>query len=152
MIAVTLIEVPAWGNTTLIEALWTLSGAISATVIFPNLLKVIAGYKIAWDAKTERIGRRIAWGYVRRELLRLSGALTIVGLGIYTDIQAPLMPGPSFITPTGIVLTVALFWLSAECGIQSVMDHRQRKAIHKALEQFDETEKAILKGELENGK
>lgn len=128
LMGTTLIEVPSWGSVSLIEALWTLSGVVMIVVSAWALPVVVEDYVITKRVPGYYSDARalIARGHVRREVIRLAqgGIVTVVGLfAIFTD---PARPGPTLITPLGIVLTAGLIALALLTAFQSVLDRRQR--------------------------
>ena len=128
-----LIEVPQWGNVTLIEAVWLCSGLLAFTLAILRL-------PLLWrDARAARRVREkdlyvLARGYLRRELVRIWQALTIIIIGFYASVQPPAIPGPARISVTGLILTGGLLALGLLVALQSFLDWRDRAEVKRILE------------------
>lgn len=121
----TIIEIPQWGRVTLIEALWLLSGLMA-------LCFAVLRIRPLWDdyQSSKRVGEEdlcvIAFGYLRREALRVATALCITYVGVWVCLTKSIVPGPARISLSGLFLTIALFIISLIVSIQSIMDWRNR--------------------------
>lgn len=77
--------------------------------------------------------REIAWGYLRREIVRLASGLAILGVGGYAAVMPNAIPGPSFITPIGIVITFVFFFIAYTSAIQSLWDWKMRHTVQRLI-------------------
>lgn len=132
MLATTLIEVPQWGNATLIELIWLMSGVFAmlfTAAHFPPLLKDYKTSKIT----NNRVVILMAQDYFRREVLRcLEGSLIVI-VGGYASLTKPLVPGPAFITIVGLVITIVFLLFGTFVSIQSAWDWHSRTEIKHLL-------------------
>lgn len=139
MVAEAVWTVPAWGDASLIELLWTATGLLTILVTGFYLAQVLRSFAgvVQLAAETQpAVGVQVlvvlAWGYVRRELLRFTTGSLIFGVGVLA-IATPSPTGRSFVTPTGLVLTAALFLIALLTSAQSVLDGKQRRQAEKLL-------------------
>jgi hypothetical protein len=120
-----LIEIPEWGRVSLVEVLWLASGIMALTFATLRLKPLWIDYQI-----TKRLDHEdlciISFGYLRREVLRIVSALSIVVVGVYTCATNSAVPGPSRISVTGLVITASLFIISLAVSAQSILDWRDR--------------------------
>lgn len=131
--------VPAWGDASLIELLWTATGLLTILVTGWALVQVLRAFAAVVRLSSEaepavevRVLVLLAWGYVRRELLRVTTGLLILGVGVLASLT-PSPGGRNFVTPTGLVLTAALFLIAFLTSAQSVLDAKQRRQAEKLL-------------------
>lgn len=121
----TLIEIPRWKTVTLVEALWLASGIMAMTFASLRLKPLWYDYQIS-----KRLGQDdlciIAFGYLRREALRVATALSIIGTGIWTCTTDSARPGPAVTSISGLFLTASLLSISLIVSVQSVMDWNDR--------------------------
>lgn len=137
----TLIEIPSWGNITLIETIWVLSGVITVAFCGSHLRPLWHDYQLAKEIPDRPILRIVTWSYVRREIIRLLQGLAIIGLGIYTFTEGPVVPGPAVVTYVGLVLTAVLVMLNLTTSLQSWWDFHTRAQAKRYLlgeESFEE--------------
>lgn len=132
MLTTTLIEIPSWGNVTLIEAIWLASGLIALSVTAVHLGPLYEDY-IAAKISGRAILGKVAWGYVRRELIRMAQGICLVTIGAYAAIEPPSRPGPTVVSLVGLVLTAVLFILSFLVSLQSVFDWRTREEVQRLI-------------------
>ncbi len=135
----TLIEVPSWGTVTLVEALWTLAGVLMVAVSLWALPRVVGDYTLTRRVPGHYSLARtlLARGHVRREALRLVQGIIVVTIGAYATLATPPQPGPSYISPVGIVLTAGLILLAAITAVQSILDRRQRDQAERLIVSAD---------------
>lgn len=125
----TIIRIPEWGPVTLIEALWTATGVGCLAVCLPSLRQAYRDWRAA--GRRDEIVRILAFGYLRRELFRVGQGCFILAVGVVADYQTS--PGPSVITPVGLVLTGCLFGIGVFVGLTSYFDRRQRTHVAALL-------------------
>jgi hypothetical protein len=125
-------SVPSWGNATLIELLWATAGLLVSSITFAYLIQVLRAFSgvITLAVREEpsvqiEVLVLLAWGYVRREALRLATGLLILSVGILASLT-PTPGGIALVSVTGLVLTSALFGIAFSVALQSVLDGRQR--------------------------
>ncbi len=128
----TLIEVPAWGTMTLIEAVWLASGLLALIVTGRHLFPLYDDWRVA-KSTGRPVLEKVAWAYVRREIIRMAQGLCLVTVGAYAALQEQAIPGPAVVTITGLVLTVILLILALLISLQSVMDWRTRGEVQDLL-------------------
>lgn len=143
MIAVTLIEIPSWGNVTLIEAMWLISGLVVLTVSSAYLRPLSLDWMAAAASRRDVL-RVVAAGNLRREVLRLAQGLAIAGIGIYVATQPTAVPGPAVTTVTGLVLTGALIAIALLVAGGSISDWHARGEVRGYIKHDAPTENAIL--------
>lgn len=143
-LSTTIIEIPGWGDVSIIEAIWDFIGAASAAIILYSLYPVYVDWRNA-----SGILRPIAGGYFRREVIRLVQAIAVLGIGIYASLTPPAFHNHDYTTPTGIVLTFALFVIGVGIGLQSFLDKRLRSHLLGYLESQDEIQQVDLDGSIE---
>lgn len=132
-------HVPHWGNATLIELLWTTAGLLVTAITLAYLVQVLRAFNgvitIAVQEKPSvavEVLVLLAWGYVRREALRFSTGLLILGVGVLASLS-PTPGGVTLVSVTGLVLTAALFGIALLVALQSVLDGRQRRRAEEIL-------------------
>lgn len=125
-------EIPSWGSITLIELIWILIGVVQCAFCLLHMRALTEDWMVA-TRQDRPVLREIAWGYLRREIMRFLSGLAIVGLGIYTALEPNPLPGPAFITPTGIFISVILFFIAFTSAIQSVLDWRTRHLVQQLI-------------------
>lgn len=115
------------------ELIWTLSGFVVVILTLTNLIQVskqMALTPFAHDG--ERLIYLIAWGYVRREVIRLAQALGVLVIGLVAMVQdSPA--GVNKTTILGLILTTVLFLICLGIGLQSQLDRNQRQDIEDIL-------------------
>ena len=120
-----LIEIPSWGRVTLIEVLWLASGIMALAFATLRIQPLWIDYQI-----TKRLGKQdlciIAFGYLRREILRIVTASSITFIGIYVCVTSPMIPGPARVSITGLIITACLFLISLIVSLNSILDWRDR--------------------------
>lgn len=132
-LALTLIEIPQVGSATAIEIIWTVAGIIVFILSVWNLIGVLNDLVAASYATAQGehgvIILMLAWGYTRRELIRVFQCIIIIVIGLL----ACLTPSPALvatrITIVGLILTIGLVLISLLIGLQSFLDLRQRQHI-----------------------
>lgn len=133
MTAATLIQIPAWGNANLVELIWLGSGLVTILYTASHL------GELARDLKAARTSRRVglsqvAWGYLRREIIRVVQGVCISVIGVYAVSQPPAIPKlGDFVTPAGLILTGVLFAQGLLVSGQSFLDWRTRRSIQESL-------------------
>jgi hypothetical protein len=137
-------SVPSWGNATLIELLWTTAGLLVTAITLTYLIQVLRAFNgvitIAVHEKPSvavEVLVLLAWGYVRREALRLATGLLILSVGILASLT-PTPGGRALVSVTGLVLTAALFGIACSVALQSVLDGRQRRRAEEILRRSTE--------------
>jgi hypothetical protein len=127
-----LIEIPSWSNATLVELIWLFSGILAFTIASMRLVPLVRDLNLA-----KLIGEDdlcvIARGYLRRETVRMAQASCIIGIGIYSSITAPGVPGPARTTVVGLVITAALILISLLVAFQSYLDWSDRKEVQRII-------------------
>lgn len=126
--SVTLIEIPQWGTWNLIEIIWFASGVIALLFSGIRMRPLWWDVRDAWHANEKDLFI-LARGYLRRELVRIAQALCVVGIGLYTGFDEPLVPGPAKVTITALVITGALILISLLISVQSALDWRNRQEV-----------------------
>ncbi len=129
----TLIEIPQWGNTNLVEALWLLSGLVAFGCAGLRLHPLVIDYHLASASGANDL-HVIARGYMRREVIRLVQATFVIAIGAYAAHEPSVIPGPAKVSITGLILTVALISISFLVALQSVFDWRDREEVKRLLE------------------
>jgi hypothetical protein len=133
----TLIDVPHWGNATLMEVLWLISGAVAA---YFTLLNVVDSWKDQRLLVAIRADRSVhdrhyrmielsAQGRLSSQLSRMAIALLIVATGL-VGIATP-NPVHGKTSLTGLTVTVALVAISALTATRSFLDLRQRNQLYR---------------------
>jgi hypothetical protein len=130
-------RVPEWGNVTVIEAGWTLIGLIGVIVTTLALLRIKGdGLALALEPDGHPERRRAAelvWrSHLRREALRMVQNLMIVGVGVWSMTQAPVVR-PAVATVTTLIITGTFMVMVGITVIQSVQDGRARREITDIL-------------------
>jgi hypothetical protein len=125
-----LIEIPSWGSANLLEIVWLASGVLALFIAGLRIRPLIRDFRIAL-ATRERDLYVIARGYFRREVIRLSQAVAIISIGVYTAQEPQLLPGPARTSITGLVLTAVLLVISLLVSLQSVLDWRDREEVRR---------------------
>ena len=120
-----LIDIPSWGRVTLIEILWLASGLMALTFASLRVKPLWVDYTITKHLDQQDLCI-IAYGYLRREVLRIITASSITFIGIYVCVTTPVTPGPARVTVTGLILTACLFVISLIVSLNSVLDWRDR--------------------------
>lgn len=128
-----IIEIPSWGTLTLIEAIWLWSGLLALTFAGLRMSPLLDDYRLAGKT-SERDLSVIARGYLRRELIRVAQACTIIAIGVYTALEPSSVPGPARTSVVGLVITAALILLSLLVSLQSYLDWRDREEVKWILE------------------
>jgi hypothetical protein len=132
MIAATIVEIPQWGNVTLIEAIWLLAGVVAFAFAALRMRPLLKDYQRAGEAGEADICI-IAKGYLRRELIRMAQSLCVISVGLYAAAEAPAVPGSARISIVGLVVTGVLIAISALVAFQSFFDWRDRNEIRRIL-------------------
>ena len=134
LIATTLVRVPAWGDITLIEAIWLAAGLLAMFVTIFHLGPLYDDWRVA--KLTGRVVlAKVAWGYVRREIIRLAQGVCLTAIGMYAAFEPPAIPGPAVVSIVGIVLTCVLLALSLLVSLQSLLDWRTRDEVQRLIAQ-----------------
>lgn len=132
MLATTLIEIPSWGDVTLIEAIWLGFGLMAVFFTLIHLGPLYDDWRVA--KLTERpVLSKVAWGYVRREIIRLAQGICLTTIGIYAAVEPPAIPGPAVVSIVGLVLTGVLMALSFLISLQSMLDWRTRDEVQRLI-------------------
>lgn len=121
--------IPAEGTVNLVDAIWTLVGIFSMISILWSIRPVYQDWR-----NSEGILKHIAYGYFRREVIRFVQATSVLIIGIYACLQAPL-GGLNIITPVGLVITAGLVVIGLGIGLQSFLDKRLRIHLLAYLEE-----------------
>lgn len=132
MVGARLIEVPAWGNVTLIEALWLSSGIFAVLFTMLHIRPLYDDYVGARLSGREEL-MLVATGYLRREVIRLLQGLCLTTIGVYAAVQ-PSPLGRNVVTVTGLVLTGVLLTLAVLVTVQSVWDWRTRHHVQRLID------------------
>ncbi len=130
-------EIPAWGSVNLIDAIWTAIGILSMV----NILWSISPVYQDWKNSTG-ILNHIAFGYFRREIIRLGQGIAVLSIGVYACIQTPIH-NFNIITPAGIALTAGLVVIGVGIGLQSFLDKRLRLQLLHYLEEQENIRMAV---------
>lgn len=134
MLGVTLIRIPAWGTANIVELIWLLGG-ITTVIYTCSHLPELARDLAAAAGSSRRALREVAWGYLRREVIRILQGVCISVIGIYASVTPPAIPSAGdFVTPTGIILTCVLFLQGLLVVGQSFWDWRTRRNLRHLLE------------------
>lgn len=132
MLTTTLIEVPSWGDVTLIEGVWLASGLLALCVTIFHLGPLYDDWRVA--KLTGRIVlAKVAWAYVRREIIRMAQGACLTTIGIYAAVEPPAIPGPAVVSLVGLVLTGVLLALSLLVSLQSMLDWRTREEVQRLI-------------------
>lgn len=130
-----IIQIPEWGNATILEISWTLIGAITLAVVTWNISGAKANLSVPLDLNDEyelAAARLIRRGYIRREIVRFFTAGLILATGVTGDIVASANH-PSVTTVTGLVTTGAFFLIGLMTTIQSIFDGHDRGDVRDLL-------------------
>ena len=128
----TLIEIPQWSTVNLIELVWLCSGALALVFALARLRPLSTDYTNA-RASGEPDLVIIARGYLRREIIRVGQAASIIGIGLYAALEPPAIPGPARVSITGLVITAALISIALLVALQSYLDWRDREGVRWIL-------------------
>jgi heme O synthase-like polyprenyltransferase len=131
-VGVFLVEVPSWGNASLIEIIWTVIGLGAVAVAAHALPRVVGDWHIARDSNRFAL-RLIARGHVRREVIRLGQGAILLAIGLYACVTPSPAPGPVVVSLTGIILTAGLLAIGALVALESILDRRQRREAENLL-------------------
>lgn len=132
MFATTLIEIPQWGNVTLIELIWLMTGVIAMLFTGIHIKPLWTDYNTSRLTKN-RILIVMARDYFRREILRCLEGSLITGLGCYVCALKPVAPGPAYISIVGLIVTIVFLLIGTFVSIQSNWDWYSRKEIQHLL-------------------
>lgn len=132
MIGQTLIEIPAWGTLTLIEAIWLVSGLTAMIFAGSHIRPLYDDWALARDSGRPVL-TAVAGGYLRREIVRLAQGVCLASIGVYAALEPPAIPGPAFVTPVGLVLTGVLLTVSLLVSVQSGWDWRTRHEVQRLI-------------------
>lgn len=132
MLAATLIRIPSWGNVTLIEAVWLASGLLAVGFAVAHLGPLYDDWRIA-TLTGRPVLAKVAWGYLRRELIRLGQGACLSTIGVYAAAEPPALPGPAFVSVVGLVLTAVLLALAFLVSLQSRLDWRTRREVQDLI-------------------
>lgn len=136
-LATVVIQVPEWGDITLIEALWDLLGAIGLMVTVGRLASIQRDRKLFHGGRintlvpdpTRRRAMLVLWRSLRRrEAARVVQMSAIGVLGVWASLQPSLIK-PSVITPTGLIITGILFIVVLATIVQSINDSRAAREV-----------------------
>lgn len=134
MSAPTLIEIPSWGNATLIEFAWLLTGILVLVVTGRHIRPLYLDWRAA-ILERRPVLEAVASGNLVLELIFLSQGLAITSLGIFTVFQPPAMPGPTVTTPTGLFITGVIFFIALLVSFASISGWYKRDQIRRHLEE-----------------
>lgn len=134
MIVTTAWRIPEWGDATIIEAIWLLSGVLATMFALKHIRPLYHDLRVARLSKRPVL-TAVAAGYFRREVIRLMQGLCLVSVGVYAVFIPNPIPGHAVVTPTGLVLTAALFSVSILISVQSIWDWRTRHIVQKLVEE-----------------
>ena len=132
MTAVTLIEIPQWGNVTLIEAIWLASGVLGMLVSLLRMSPLRRDYLNA-RAIGDQFLRVLARSYLRRESIRIAASGAIISIGVKVCWDPPPVPGPANVSIVGLWLTATLLAVALSFSVQSILDWRDRKELRRIL-------------------
>lgn len=127
------IEIPQWGNATIVELAWLASGLLALLFASLRLRPLSQDFHNARGSREHDLFI-IARGYFRRELLRIVQAVAIISIGLYAAQEPPVVPGPARTTVTGLILTAVLIVVSLIISVQSILDWRDREEV-KSLQE-----------------
>lgn len=132
-LGVTFIEIPSWGNATLIEAVWLLTGVAALGFTLAHLRQLRDDHSLA--SRTDRpVLRRIAFGYYRRELIRLVAGGIITAIGVYATVEPSAVPGPARVSLVGLFITAGFVAIAAANAVASWWDWHDREQIQSDLD------------------
>lgn len=127
-----MIEIPQWGNVTMVEAIWLTSGLLALAVSSLRLPALIRDLHYAqWLGDDDLCV--IARGYRRREIVRILQAGAVIAIGVYAAAEPPVIPGPARITWVGLWLTATLISMSLLVALQSLLDWRDREKVKRII-------------------
>lgn len=135
MLTTVVIEIPSWGNATILEIAWTCIGAVTMAVVLWNFAGAKANLLTPVDLEDEyeiEAARVIRLGYLRRETVRFVFAALILATGLTGCVVAPVTQ-PTTTTLTGLVLTGAFFVMGVLNTLQSMLDLRDRHEVRDLL-------------------
>lgn len=135
--ATTLIEIPQWGDWTLIEAIWFGAGLLALCVASLRVRALWLDYRYARALGAEDL-HLLARGYLRREVLRIAQAVIVVSIGLYAGLQPPAIPGPARVSTVGLIITAGLIAIALLVAVQSSLDWHDRKVIRRILKGSNE--------------
>lgn len=138
-------QVPEWGNATLIELTWLFLGTVGFAVTLASLLFIARDRMVFYrslgliDGTGRREAARLLWrSHLRREAGRVFQMAIMLSIGVWACLQPPIVR-PTVTTPTGLILTFALFvWASFATG-QSIADSLVRRRITEILDESEVT-------------
>jgi hypothetical protein len=130
VLGLTTINIPTWGSASLIDFLWMMTGLSGFTFVAWGLKGSVSNMQLLADRHFEDPHDRMAAtlitrNYVIHDLLRLFSMNLIVILGIIALMQE----GPSYVTITGLAVTILLFCIAFIVGFHSYLDQRQRRKL-----------------------
>jgi hypothetical protein len=133
LLGVTYWQVPAWGPITVIEAIWLIAGVAAALLAAFQSVALGRDRRLA-SVRDDPLLSVVAGAPLRREVVRLTQALCIVGLGVYAAQEGP-GPAGAIITVVGLVLTSVLFVIAFLGAVNSFLDKRDRDRVLSLLEE-----------------
>lgn len=132
IMASSLIEIPQWGNMTLIEAIWMGSGFLCMLLCGQHLITLWGDWMAQAMARREVLAS-VAWDNFRRELLRFAEGCVPAGIGMYASITPPPLPGPAVISPVGLAITGLFLANSFIVSLQSKLDWNGRYKVQRMI-------------------
>lgn len=132
MLATTLIEIPSWGTMTLIEAIWLASGLLALIFTIFHIGPLYDDWRVS-KLTGRLVLSKVAWGYVRREIIRMAQAVCLTTIGVYAAVTEPVTPGPAVVSVVGLVLTGVLLCLAFLVSLQSLLDWRTRSEVQDLI-------------------
>lgn len=128
-----LIEIPAWGNITIIEAAWLLTGLLALGFTLAHIRELVVDYRRARETGRPVLAR-IAFGYVRREYVRMMAGAVITAIGIWAALEPPAFGGRAMVSVTGLLITAGFIAIAAGNALMSWWDWRDRETIQADLD------------------
>ena len=132
----TLISIPQWGDATLIELLWFLTGVMMILIsTVYSLPRVYGDYVLTTRVPGAFTAGAVilAYGRIRREVVRIAQGFIVLTIGAWACLTPSPLPGPAVISLTGLVLTIGLFLLGLLTALQSVLDRRDATHVEDVL-------------------
>lgn len=134
VLATTTINIPSWGNASLIDVLWMCAGIAGLSISGWGLRGSIENMaRLANQQFEDAILRQgstiITRNYVMHDLLRVCTFTLVCFVGVIALTQGPPPGTATVTTPVGLSVAVLFFCMVIITGIHSYLDQRQRKQL-----------------------
>lgn len=139
--AVHTFRVPEWGTVTLVELIWLVLGVLGVAITAAALVLIARDRRVFYANigtgldPTRREAVHLLWrSHLLREAGRVFQMTIMLSIGAWACTQPPLVR-PTITTPTGLIITFALFVWAAFAAGQSIADSLVRRRITEILDE-----------------